>query len=221
MSKGYRLLIFDWDGTLMDSEPHIVDCFQAAMADMGLEVLSRKTVSNIIGLGMEEAVDTLFPGRGVDFRTDFILAYRNHFFAPDSSPPLYPGAAETVREVHEQGYLLAVATGKGRRGLDKVLAETGLGRYFHATRCAGETRSKPDPCMLYEILEELGVAVEDSLMIGDTEYDLKMAANAGMDSLACTYGVHETARLLSYGPVGTLEDIRGLSDWLRHRSLNR
>ncbi|MGD8914104.1 MAG: HAD-IA family hydrolase, partial [Candidatus Thiodiazotropha sp.] len=180
----FELLVFDWDGTLMDSEAHIVACVEAAVRDLNLPVPSQDAIRNIIGLGLLEAVNTLFPGHKAGLHQEIANRYRVHFFKDSESPSqLFEGAREVLSKLSQQGYLLAVATGKGRKGLDYALESTGLAEFFHLTRCADETFSKPHPEMLNQILEQAGVEPEQALMIGDTEYDLEMAVNAGMPSL--------------------------------------
>lgn len=210
----YRLLVFDWDGTLMDSEAQIVRCMQAAMGDMELPVLAPPRIRDIIGLGLKEAIDRLFPGQDDAFHARMVERYRHHWLGSERGSELFEGAERTLVELRERGYLLGVATGKGRQGLDKVLVETGLGALFDATRCSDETRSKPDPLMLQEIMTVLGVTPDRTLMIGDTEYDLVMARNAGVDAMAVGYGVHTPERLLEHGPLDCLERIDQLLPWL-------
>jgi phosphoglycolate phosphatase len=215
MSHTFNLLVFDWDGTLMDSEASIVACMQAAINDLGSEPRSADSIRNIIGLGLREAIDTLYPGTDDSFLQAMVERYRYHFLGGGSDmAELFPGAAETVRELSEAGYLLAVATGKGRAGLDMVLEKTGLGQYFHATRCADEAFSKPHPQMLEEVMELLGAEPGDTLMIGDTEYDMQMANNAGTHALAVSYGVHDKERLMQHAPLDCLDAIEELSGWL-------
>ena len=215
MSNDLRLIVFDWDGTLMDSVARIVACIRAAITDLGLEPREDATIRNIIGLGLREAIEQLYPGCSETLQADMSAAYRYHFLEADPTPSsLFEGAAEAVADLHEAGYLLAVATGKGRRGLDMALRETGLGPRFHATRCADETVSKPDPAMLNQILGELGTRPEETLMVGDTEYDMRMARNAGTGALAVSYGVHPAERLGEHGPAGCIHDIRELVPWL-------
>jgi phosphoglycolate phosphatase len=215
MSNSFSLLVFDWDGTLMDSEASIVTCMQGAIRDLGCEPRSDESIKNIIGLGLREAIDTLYPGSDDAFLKAMVDRYRYHFLGGGSDmAELFPGAAETIRELSEAGYLLAVATGKGRKGLDMVLEKSGLGQYFHATRCADETFSKPHPQMLEEVMEVLGAEPGETLMIGDTEYDMQMANNARTHALAVSYGVHNKERLMQHSPLHCLDAIVELGDWL-------
>jgi len=219
MNRDFKLLVFDWDGTLMDSEARIVACIRAASGDLGLEVLPDSAIRNIIGLGLREAIEALYPGSGDDIHRGMSERYRHHFLTANPTPTqLFAGAAETLKSLDEQGYLLAVATGKGRHGLDRVLEETGLRTMFHTTRCADETFSKPHPLMLTEIMEELGTEPEETLMIGDTEYDMLMAVNARTSALAVSYGVHEIERLLQHEPLGHIDAISELLPWLGNRA---
>lgn len=215
MGSDLQLIVFDWDGTLMDSEARIVACIQAAIGDLGLEPREASAIRNIIGLGLREAIENLYPGCGEPLQERMSAAYRHHFLEANPTPSrLFEGAAATVAALHEAGYLLAIATGKGRRGLDRALRETELGRLFHATRCADETLSKPDPLMLRQIMEEVAVEPEQTLMVGDTEYDMLMARQAGSAALAVSYGVHAPERLLQHEPKGCIHDIRELTPWL-------
>ncbi|MCF7985486.1 MAG: HAD-IA family hydrolase [Thiohalocapsa sp.] len=212
----FDLLVFDWDGTLMDSEARIVDSLHAAFADLGVPAPGRAECRDIIGLGMDQAVCALWPQAAADDRARFIERYRHHYLVTNTTPtPLFGGAAEAVAALHAQGYLLAVATGKSRRGLDAALAQSGLGPYFHATRTAEETFSKPHPQMLLELLEEFGMTPGQALMIGDTEYDLQMARNAGVPALGVCYGAHAPERLHALEPLACLSSIDALPDWLR------
>lgn len=210
----FKLLVFDWDGTLMDSEAQIVACMQAAIDDLGLAPRTPEQIKNIIGLGLREAVATLYPEEPGSLVERMADRYREHWLARTHEASLFPGVEETLGLLHEEGYLLAVATGKGRKGLDKVLRKTGLAPLFHATRCSDETSSKPHPRMLEEILAETGVASRQTLMIGDTEWDMQMARNAGVHPLAVSYGVHDWERLKKYDPLACLDQIAELSDWL-------
>ncbi|HEX7030537.1 MAG TPA: HAD-IA family hydrolase [Gammaproteobacteria bacterium] len=211
----WRLLVFDWDGTLMDSAGHIVAAVRAAAEDVGARKPAEDDVRHVIGLGLREAIAAAMPELGDADYTRFVEAYRRRFWQESlHGQALFPGAREVLLELKAAGYLLAVATGKGRNGLRRVLEEEMLHQVFDVTRCAEETISKPDPRMLVEILDELGLEPRDALMIGDTSYDLEMAARAGMDRLAVSYGAHGKSLLLPHNPLGFLDDIRDLPEWL-------
>lgn len=213
--RPYQLLVFDWDGTLMDSERRIVTCMQAAARDIGHTVPQNRAVREIIGLGMNEAVERLFPEFEPEDKERFIAVYRTHWLGnrvPASS--LFPGAREVVEWALANDYLLAVATGKSRRGLDKVLEETALDDYFHATRCADEAFSKPHPQMLQEILVDLDTPPERALVIGDSEYDMQMAGNAQVDAIGVSHGVHDVERLRASGAAHILDELSELPRWL-------
>ena len=212
----YKLLIFDWDGTLMDSEARIINCLRAASAQViGEETRSDEILKDVIGLGLREALKKLHPGIQEPTIEKMAEVYRYEYLEVNGTPSrLFAGVETLLEELETMGYWLAVATGKGRQGLDQVLKHTGLGPRFHATRCASETFSKPHPLMLEEILDQLGMEVGDALMIGDTEYDMEMAKNIGMDRLGVSYGVHETERLEKHQPIGCIHNIIDLSDYL-------
>ena len=212
----YKLLIFDWDGTLMDSVARIVDCLRIAGTEVGFEPRADHELRDVIGLGLQEALMALYPDEPETMIGKMADIYRHQYLETNNTPSeLFNGAAELLEDLENQGYWLAVATGKGRQGLDQVLNYTGLGGRFHTTRCASETFSKPHPQMLEEILDQLAMAPNDALMIGDTEYDLEMASNAGMDSLAVSYGVHPVERLLKHQPVECLHDISEIAPFLK------
>lgn len=218
MPKQFDLLVFDWDGTLMDSAATIVDSIQAASRDIGVDEPSDEAARHIIGLGLNEAIAALFPELPqADYRR-LAERYRHHFMSRDAAIPLFEGADEAIRELHEAGFLLAVATGKGRGGLDRVLEYTGLRPYFHATRCADESFSKPHPQMLLELMDILGAAPARTLMIGDTSHDLQMAANAGVSSLGAGYGAHPKDGLLEFSPVACADTFAELRIWLREHA---
>lgn len=203
----------------MDSEAKIVGSLRAAGNDLGLESLDDKTLRNVIGLGLKESIETLYPNAGVDTHQAFADRYRHHFlFSGSDTSALFSGALEMVQGLRRQGLLLGVATGKSRRGLDRALADHNCGEFFHATRCADETFSKPHPQMLLEIMDELDAAPWETLMIGDTEYDLLMAKNAGVEAVGVGYGVHERERLLQHQPLACVDNIHELTMWLRRYS---
>ncbi len=214
-SEPNRLIVFDWDGTLMDSQARIVACLQAAIRETGLPPRDEEALRNIIGLGLREALMALYPDASASEWDALTHHYRRHFLELDDTPSvLFDGAEALIRRLSDQGHFLAIATGKGRQGLDRVLAETGLAPYFHATRCADESFSKPHPAMLLEILERLGMEPRQALMIGDTEYDLQMASNAGVPALGVTYGVHGRERLLACQPLDCVDSLAEVGRWL-------
>jgi len=209
------LIVFDWDGTLMDSEAKIVACIQAAFEDVGQRAPSREAARNVIGLGLTEAIADLWPEAGDAERSRIADCYRHRFLGAEETPStLFPGTRELLDWLLERDYLLAVATGKSRRGLDSALEGTELAGRFHTTRCADETFSKPHPEMLLQIMGELGVQGPDTLMVGDTEYDMQMANNAGTSALAVCYGVHERERLLRHRPLDCLQTLAEMRLWL-------
>ena len=216
MDKAYRLLVFDWDGTLADSLNHIVNSMQQASLALDIEVRTRDEIRNIIGLGMNEAMAQLYPDLSAGAVQELVDRYREFYIAmPAQQVVLYPDAEETLGHLYAEGYLLAVATGKSRSGLQRALDDTGIHSLFHASCCADEAFSKPHPQMLQRIMEELGVAPQESLMIGDTEYDLQMASNAGASAIAVMYGAHEPQRLLEHEPLTCLNSLKELPAWLR------
>jgi phosphoglycolate phosphatase len=215
VSKRYDLLIFDWDGTLMDSAGVIVACIQQSSADLGWPVPSYAAASHIIGLGLKEAVAALFPDKLETDHPKLVERYRYHYLAQDHEIPLFTGATELIRDLRERGYILAVATGKARRGLARAFEHSGLEPYFHASRTADETFSKPHPAMIQELLDELMVTPERALMIGDTSHDLEMARNAGINALAAGYGAHPPEHLATYNPVALCNTFTDLANWLR------
>ena len=212
----YPLVIFDWDGTLIDSEARIVRCMQNAALDVGWQpALSYEAVRDIIGLGLPEAIRTLCPGIDEPQLQLLKERYSWHFLeASDQAMPLFPHVEEGLMRLQAAGCQLAVATGKSRKGLNQVFEETGLARYFSASRCADETRSKPDPMMLNELLHEMQLQVSDAVMVGDTEFDMALAENASMDRIAVNYGAHHPERLQKYHPVFTADQFSDLVDWL-------
>ncbi len=210
-----RLFIFDWDGTLMDSERQIVHCMQQAAADLGLVIPETGAVRSIIGLGLPEALLRLFPFYDRPLRERIRQAYARHFVAEAGGrSELFPGALELLEDLRAQGHLLAVATGKSRLGLDRVLEQTGLMHFFDTSRCADETASKPDPLMLNEILVALSVFPGEAVMIGDTTFDLEMAARANVRSVGITHGVHAATELERYRPLAIVPDLDALASCL-------
>jgi phosphoglycolate phosphatase len=217
MPKQFDLLVFDWDGTLMDSAAAIAASLQAACCDLGFPVPSDDNARFIIGLGLSDAMMHILPGLEPAEYPKVADRYRHHFLLRDGDTALFEGAADTIRELRADGFLLAVATGKSRRGLDRALNATGLASCFHATRCADEGFSKPHPGMLRELMTELGVSEDKTLMIGDTTHDMAMAQNAGVARLGVAYGAHPGDDLLAYAPVACVGGFSELRAWLmRH-----
>ena len=210
----YPLIVFDWDGTLFDSAAVIADCIQVAARDMALPVPDRRTASHVIGLGLNDSLRHALPTLPPERYADFLALYRGHFLAREDGLGLFAGAADLLLELKQRGHRLAVATGKPRRGLDRSLLASGIGSLFAATRCGDETRSKPHPAMLLELMDELSLAQNELLMIGDTSHDLGMAKNAGVDAVAVGYGAHPAEALLEWQPQACVGDIGELRRWL-------
>lgn len=216
-TRRYTMVVFDWDGTLMDSAAKIVNCFQCAAHDVDVAVPSPEAVRGIIGLGLSEALAQLFPDADDAQRRRLTEAYRDHFLERDETrTALFPGVAEGLAALRDEDMVLAIATGKARRGLDRVLDETGIGHLFNASRCVDEALSKPHPQMLRDILEATGVGARDALMVGDTTFDLQMAAAADMDALAVSYGAHPVEPLLAERPLDCLHEFAEVVQWIRN-----
>ncbi|WP_137817851.1 HAD-IA family hydrolase [Pseudomonas sp. 2FG] len=216
----YQLLIFDWDGTLVDSIGRIVAAMRSAAAECELPALDDEPIKGIIGLGLPEAVGSLYPELVEPVHVErFCRLYSEHYLALETEPSaLFAGVAESLAQFRAAGYRLAVATGKGRHGLQRVLAGQGWLDYFDVTRCADETASKPDPLMLQEILAHCQVAPERALMVGDSSFDLEMARRAGIDSVAVGYGAQPLDMLRAYGPRLAIEQFTELRAWLELRA---
>jgi len=210
----YSLVVFDWDGTLLDSATGIAISIQEASREMGLEVPSRERASHVIGLGLMDALRHAVPDLPEKSYAEFAERYRRHFLAREEAMDLFPGVPELLARLREAGYTLAVATGKSRKGLDRALRASGLGPHFAATRCADESRSKPDPAMLFELMGELSRAPGELLMIGDTSHDLDMATNAAVDAVGVTYGAHPEESLRACSPRGVVGSVAELGAWL-------
>ena len=212
--KRFELIVFDWDGTLMDSAGAIVGSLLAACRELGIAEPTEQRARHIIGLGLRDALASALPDLPEDLYRPLAESYRKHFMAGDSELLMFAGASELVADLSRSGHLLAVATGKTRAGLIRALATSGLQSLFHATRCADECHSKPHPQMLDELMEELGVTAERTLMIGDTTHDLLMASNAGVAALAVSYGAHPRAELLAASPLACADSVAEVARWL-------
>ena len=212
-----RLAIFDWDGTLMDSVGRIVACVQGAARDCELAVPSPAQIRQIIGLSLDVAMSRLFPlrsdsGTAIDERqiATLIDRYRHHYLHDATPSPLFAGAGELLHDWRSRGLQLAVATGKSRSGLDRVLDETGLRPLFVTSRGADEARSKPDPLMLEQILAELGLSPRQAVMIGDSVHDMAMAEAIAMPRIGVTWGVDSRDALSRYEPVAVVDSMTAL-----------
>ena len=215
MQNDYALLIFDWDGTLADSIGRIVTAMQMAAQRASHPERDDEAVKGVIGLGLPEAILTLYP----DMTPEQVVSFRQHYadvyIAMDAQPsPLFAGVKESLEAFRAAGYRLAVATGKARRGLDRVLKANGWEDFFDITRAADESASKPDPLMLNQILAHCDVRPEQALMVGDASFDLLMARNAGIDSVAVGYGAQSMQSLMAYEPRLAIERFTELRTWL-------
>lgn len=219
-ARSYELIIFDWDGTLMDSAAKIVHCFERAFVEVGATYPGAEAVRRIIGLGLNEAITALMPGAEWSQCVAVSDRYRDNFLALDAEAmSLFPGVRQGLQTLAAQGCLLAVATGKSRRGLDRVLQHTGLGEFFVTTRCADEAFSKPHPRMLEDILERTGITPAQAIMVGDTTYDIMMARAIDMAGLAVGYGVHSREELMQHGALACCESFDDVLSWLQPRPI--
>jgi phosphoglycolate phosphatase len=217
MSK-YDLLVFDWDGTLMDSTVRIALALQESCRDIGIVVPGDEAAKFVIGLGAADTLRHIAPGLDADGQRRLTERYRAHFLAHEHEIPLYGGVPEMLEDLGARGMRLGIATGKARRGLDRALQSTGLARHFEVTRCADEGFSKPHPGMLLHLFDAAGVPPARALMIGDTTHDLELAANAGCDALAVCYGAHSEARLRQVPARDYLPSVGDLHRWLTKES---
>ena len=210
----FDLIVWDWDGTLANSTAMITDAFVQAAVKVGLPDVPPEKVTNIIGLGLKESIHAVYGDIAPALAQALAQQYSTNYYAGEQAIPLFDGAKELIATLHRRGVKLAVATGKGRRGLNLALAHTGLGGYFHATRTVDECFSKPHPQMLDELMDMLVVTPARTLMIGDTSYDLQMAQNAGVPAVGVSYGAQPESVLVSYNPIQIFGNFKALSHWL-------
>lgn len=211
----YKLVVFDWDGTLMDSLSRIVHSMQQAAVDLGLEPRTSHQVHDIIGLALDLAISRLYPALSAHGIAQMHERYAHHYVTGDQSPsPFYEGVPELLQQLHQANVLLSVATGKSRKGLDRILQAHQVEPLFHSTRCADETKSKPEPDMLLEILDYHKLRRDQAVMIGDTEFDLEMARRAGVDAVGVTWGAHDVQRLRRHDPKACVDTVIQLAGWL-------
>ena len=212
--RRFELLVFDWDGTLVDSTAIIATAIQRACCDLGLPAPADVAARFVIGLGLADALRQVAPTLSPEDYPRLTERYREHYLARDADIPLFPGAREMLDELDARGFLLAVATGKSRVGLARALAHQGLEHRFVASRCADEGFPKPHPDMLLTLMQRCGVEPSQTLMIGDTSHDLELARNAGASALAVTYGAHAADGLAALSPLAMVSSIAELSAWL-------
>jgi phosphoglycolate phosphatase len=212
VKKCFKLVIFDWDGTVMDSVPRIVFSMQTAANDVALPVPSEQQVKNIIGLSMHEAFDALFGEDKQSCKQEMAIAYTNYYLsklAPEAA--MFDGFHDLLNQLSAAGVLLGVATGKTRKGLDRVLQQSKSHEMFAATMSACDAKSKPDPEMLLKILQQLDVAAADAVMVGDSIHDINMAVQAGITGIGITHGAHNREDLLVAGAAATVDTLTELS----------
>jgi phosphoglycolate phosphatase len=213
--RRFDLIVFDWDGTLFDSTALIARCIQSAAADLGLPVPSDEAASHVIGLGLTEALQHAVPSLPASRYPELGQRYRHHYFNRQHELVLFPGTLDMLAALKARNHLLGVATGKSRRGLDEALHTVQLKGLFNATRTADETAGKPHPLMLQELMAELDVAPERTLMIGDTTHDLQLARNAGTASVGVSFGAHAHETFEPFGPLHVAHSTADLADWLQ------
>lgn len=211
------LIIFDWDGTLIDSTGKIVQCMQEAAKQVGLHELAANKVRQIIGLGLPEAIFALYPETPLEQRELLRTAYSDVYLSTATHNPnqLYEGVEQGLHDLRQQGHSLAVATGKSRRGLNRALSDLGWQDFFDSTRCADETASKPNPLMVNQLLDELFAEADDAVMVGDTTFDLEMAQHAGIKSIGVSYGAHSVEHLLSCEPISIIDHFSDIHQVLK------
>ncbi|MGB1984086.1 MAG: HAD family hydrolase [Porticoccaceae bacterium] len=215
MNHKYKLIIFDWDGTLCDSVTTISTCIQYAAKQQGLAVPSFAEASNIIGLGLKEAVSFLFPNADDQVVASVVQSYSAYYRQKNAGPTdFFPYVLEVLAELKQSGYLIAVATGKSRAGLNRAFVASNIEELFDDSRCADETASKPDPLMLEELLERFDLAPDEALMVGDTEFDLDMAQRINMPRLAVSYGAHAKDRLVKFNPIACIDCFSELKEYI-------
>ena len=216
--RRFDLIAFDWDGTLFDSTAIIVRCIQAAVRDVGGTVPTDKEAAYVIGMGLMQALAHAAPDVPPEKYTELGNRYRFHYIQHQDDLSLFDGVLPLLNDLRERGHLLAVATGKSRRGLDEALHSVDLRGVFDGSRTADQTAGKPHPLMLQELMAEFDVAPERLLMIGDTTHDLQMAVNAGCASVGVSYGAHEPDAFHALQPLAVAHSVRELHDWLLHNA---
>lgn len=213
--RRFRFVVFDWDGTLVDSTAIIASSLRMACRDIGEPVPDEAMARYVIGLGLADLLRHVAPGLPRERHRDLAERYRVHYMSRDPQIPLFDGVLEMLDDLDRAGCLLGIATGKTRAGLERALAQQGVAHRFTATRCADESPPKPHPGMLRHLMDEVGVDPGATLMIGDTTHDLELARNAGVAALAVSYGAHDSVGFARFGPLATLHSAAELHQWLR------
>ena len=212
--RNFDLIAFDWDGTLFDSTQIIVRCIQAAVRDVGGIVPTDKAAGYVIGLGLMQALAHAAPDVPPEKYPELGARYRHHYATHFNDLSLFEGVLPLLDALKARGHLLAVATGKSRRGLDEALQSVELKGVFDGSRTADETAGKPDPLMLHELMTQFDLPADRVLMIGDTTHDLQMALNASCPSVGVSYGAHEPEAFVALSPRHVAQSVQELHDWL-------
>jgi phosphoglycolate phosphatase len=213
--RRFRFVVFDWDGTLADSTALIAESIRSACDDIGEPVPDESAARYVIGLGLADALRHVAPGLPQARHHELSDRYRHHFLARDDEIPLFDGVRDLLADMGTAGFLLGVATGKSRAGLERAMMQHRLAAHFVATRCGDEGFPKPHPDMLLRLIDRVGVEARETLMIGDTTHDVELAHGAGAAAVAVTYGAHDPASLARLGPLATVESVPELRRWLR------
>ena len=211
----FRLVVFDWDGTIVDSTGAIAESIMLASADLGYPLRDRGVASYVIGLGLRDALALAVPQLPESEYGVLADRYKHHFLARDAKVKAFSGVEAMLGRLMERGHCLGVATGKSSAGLSRSLEATGLRRFFRATRCADQSAPKPSPAMIFELMDEIGVGSEQTLMVGDTTHDIRMAQNAGIACVAVTYGAHRADDLALMRPLACIDSVMELDGWLQ------
>jgi len=218
-ADGFELFIFDWDGTIVDSLSKIVACTQAALRKVDLPEADEEKIRRGIGLGLRQTVEAFCPGCSEETFDAIVAAYRELWFSEFTmQPEVFPGVRETLDELSGRGHRLAVATAKGRRGLDRELEASGLTSHFISSRTVDEALAKPNPQMVLDLMVETGARAGNTVMIGDTPHDLQMAANARTAAVGVTTGTYDSPELEEYQPVVVLSGVADLVPWIDRAS---
>jgi phosphoglycolate phosphatase len=215
MKESPDLVIFDWDGTVVDSTMTIAQAIRSACTDIGVAAPPVEKAAYVIGLGLQQALTHIAPGLSPSDQTALSERFRHHYLAQDQFLKPFEGMTDLFDLLHGAAMSMAVATGKSRRGLERALDVTGTRHYFETTRCADESDPKPAPTMVLEICQQLEVEPENTLVIGDTTHDIYMAKSAGANVVAVSYGAHDLQTLQAADPTHTVHSVEELQQWMK------